>query len=178
MKFLILIPSFIYSFFFPVQEGQRKLVKVQGIIFITQAYCGGARPTEEAINEYYSAKPYGNKTIYIRKGSFNDISQLVIAKAVSDSTGHFLLCLPKGTYCVVDENKKDKTYFNQIVREHSGKVGYLEPVNLNCLEEWLKKPDIVFTVGDNKKMTISVPYYSPCPWNSVPCTQYSGPLPP
>jgi hypothetical protein len=76
----------------------------------------------------------------------------------------------------VDADKKDSILYKRIFTNYSKGSSYQTPVDTACLKQWLKQPDFSFTVKD-KEIKVSHNYNHPCPWNSVPCSNYAGPLP-
>lgn len=152
-------------------------VNVEGKLTFTESYCQGMRPTEEILAEKKRQKPLVGKKLYIRKGKYNDITTPIIAEVITDSAGIFKLNLPKGEYCLVNENKKDNSFYMTIIKKHSKKTDFYGEVNKECLDEWLKTPDVIFEVGTTKT-SFSYNFHMPCEWARTPCTTYTGPLPP
>jgi hypothetical protein len=174
MKFLILI---VFALSFCIGKPKPSKVNVEGKITYTESYCQGMRPTEEILAEKRRQKPLAGKKLYIRKGKVNFITTPIIAEVITDSAGIFKLNLPKGEYCLVADNKKDDSFYNSIINKHSRKTDFYGEVNKECLDEWIKTPDLIFEVGATKT-SISYNFHFPCEWSKIPCTTYTGPLPP
>lgn len=164
---------FLFWEFAPVKKH-----KVTGTVMQTHAYCGGAQPTPERMAEITKARVFPNKKCFIRPGSKNDPTKKPIASFVSDSAGNFSIDLPEGTYCIVDEKKNDRKFYDDIITNHKTKTKFNEAADVKCLKNWVSMPDLVFTVLKNKENKIEVTYHFPCSWDAIPCVQYHGPLPP
>src|SRR4051812_11044433 len=87
--------------------GQTKhtaLLTVSGKVTQTSSYCGGARPSEEMMEQYNKPKPYAGKIFYVRKGKENN-KKAVVLKFISDSAGNFSFQLPAGSYCIIQQEQ-------------------------------------------------------------------------
>ncbi len=147
----------------------QKKFKVNGVVFQTYTYCGGAEPMPEVLVELARPRPIIGKTIYIKKGNSNSGKSKVIAKLVTDSVGGFSINLPKGNYCIVDENKTKPLTIpkNNQVMKH----------DVKCLTEQFQKCDFSLNVLNKEVADIQIIYHEYCSW-AKPCIHYSGPLPP
>ena len=114
----------------------------------------------------------------MRKGNTNSLKEPVVASFISDSAGNFMIHLPPGEYCIIDSRKYDKSFVADIAKDHKKGGEYYSAADLDCLKRWLNTPDAVFTVSANSENKIEVIYNTPCSWNSTPCINYSGPVPP
>lgn len=157
---------------------QGKKIPVNIKVLQSSSYCGGAEISPEEMAEISKPRPHANKKCFVRKGSKNDVKAPVVATFTSDANGNFTLSLPPGEYCIVDSRKYDKKYIADIARKYKKAGQYYSAADLNCLKAWLVTPDAVFIVKEEGENKIEVNYYTPCGWDTTPCIQYDGPLPP
>jgi len=99
---------------------------IQVKIMYTSDYCGGARPSEEILEELKSMKPFAEQEISIYTNENKRGNPLTIK---TDSNGVFNTNIPKGKYFLFI-NDKLKIYEN---------------ATESC-KEWAKKPDIEFEI--------------------------------
>ena len=159
-------------------QSERKVKKysVAGVITGTSNYCGGARPSDEMLADIATPKPIPNKKIYIKKGEINSFKNKILLTLITDSAGKFQAKLPPGKYLIVDGDKKDMTYYNQLLKEHKEQTKNFDAVDSTCLNEWYLKPDFTFEVKHTEIKNISVNYHKAC--FNLPCIQFRGPYPP
>lgn len=158
-------------------ELSNKSLKVLIKLTQTASYCGGARPSEEMLNEMRSEKPLAGEEIFIRSGTANNPEDKILTQGKSDSNGVVALKLPKGNFYMVFGNKKNRDFSDELIKTYEVKSENYSAINKACLEEWLKQPELLMEVkeqGDSFKVN----WNQPCPWHAVPCTSYTGPLPP
>lgn len=154
--------------------------EVTVVINVTRSgvYCGGARPTDQMLEEIQSAKPFADKAIYVRLGAENDLSKKVVATAKTGADGKVILSLPLGTYSLVDDSRKDDVRYKALLKQFETPPMYYGPMDKGCLATWLSTPDLTFTVAAGANNVFQVNYSDKCSWQSIPCAQYNGPLPP
>jgi|GEM_PF-821934 len=158
-------------------SSSKKSQQVELHLTSTQAYCGGAEPDQSMLIELATPKSYEGRSLYLRKGSWNDLNQPIVASGKSDATGNMIFQLEKGEYSVVFDDKKDNKIYNSILTNLENGDTYHGPVDKVCLADWIKKAEFVFTVtGSTEKVSYNV--HIQCPWHNIPCAQYTGPLPP
>lgn len=145
----------------------------------TESYCGGAAPNDQIMLDLQTPKKLANTAIYIRNGETNDWNKPIIAEGISDENGLVKVELPDGIYCVVFSNKSTKKEFDSMINQYGEKTMYREAIDKECLLNFMMQPEIVFTVKNGKTgAPIIINRHKPCDWNSVPCSEYHGPLPP
>src|SRR5687768_11984069 len=76
-----------------------------GLVTQTSSYCGGARPSEEILEEYNKPKPYIGKVLHVREGKDNVSGGKVVLRIVTNDSGYFSGSLPPGSYCIVQEEQ-------------------------------------------------------------------------
>jgi hypothetical protein len=134
---------------------------VRGEVFLTtQTYCGGARPSDDM--ELSKRAPEPGRRLLVRRGSENTASE-VLARTTSDAKGHFVLSLPPGTYCFVEEAKRELT-----------PTGPTPPdIDATCLEGWRRTCDAVVEVPETGEVPVLLEFNKGC----LPqCSE--GPFPP
>jgi hypothetical protein len=163
---------------FGQKKSKKKVMQypVSGIITGTSAYCGGARPPDELLAQLGTPTPRPGKKVYIKKGEVNSFNSKVVAELTTDTAGKFHVKLPPGKYLIVDEEKKDLSYYNKLFKEYKSQTESYEAVDTVCLKAWYLKPDFTFEVKNSEIKNISVNYRKEC--FNLPCTRFRGPYPP
>jgi len=134
---------------------------VRGHVFLTtQTYCGGARPSED--RPLSKREPEPGRKLLVRRGSQNSESE-VVAQIKSDASGAFALSLRPGTYCFVEEAKREVS--------HSGPPA--ENVDAACMDNWRRTCDAVLEVPETGEASVAVELYKGCQGQ---CSE--GPFPP
>lgn len=154
-------------------QGTGQFRQVFGTALQTQSYCGGAAPPQEIIDGLATPKPLANKTLYLKNGSTN--SQGPYLAFTTDSQGRFALSLPAGTYCVVEDYKRDAPDA-EAYKKSMGAPGSCATVNPSCLAVLWQECDASFTVG-SADTNLTVQSNRRCPW-STRCIEWGCPLPP
>lgn len=164
-----------------IKAQNNKPLKQNIVIKITQtsSYCGGAAPTQDIINSLNTPAPAKDIKIYIRTGKTNNVKKTIVYQGITNDMACVQVQLPPGDYVAVTENKKDKKTYNLYLSRFSKTTKYRSAIDKSCLDKWLTEPLGVFTIVDKQKTdTLTFNIHYPCEWNSVPCSHYSGPLPP
>lgn len=141
---------------------------IKGNVKQTSSYCGGARPSQEMLDEFATPKPFPNKTFYVLKGKTNNLSNKIIATFTTDTNGNFSFKLPPGTYSILVEEQtkpiKAQDYTNKY-----------QTVNDKCLQRWWQKPYYLLIVK-NKNKPLNFIFNHRCYINNdIPCITYIGP---
>jgi hypothetical protein len=152
--------------------------KVDGIYTESNSYCSGARPSQEMLNDLEKPVPLANKVLYIKSGTENNLKKKRYVKVKTDLNGTFTCSLPIGQYIIIGVDKLDLKYYNFLLSKYAVPSKNYKAVDKACLNEWLKEPLLSFEVKKNKTDTLKIHLTKPCEWNSIPCTQFTGPLPP
>jgi len=178
MRIFLLSIFCLTLFSFQQKKSHKKIIQypVSGIITATSSYCGGARPSGEILSQLATLRPQSNKKIYLKKGEINSFDSKVFMELTTDTAGKFRAKLPAGKYLIVDEEKKDLSYYNKLLKEYKTATQSFEAVDTICLKEWYLKPDFTFEVKSDEVKNISVNYRKEC--FNLPCTQFRGPYPP
>lgn len=144
----------------------------------TSSYCGGAAPPEELLQALATPQILPGEKFYIRSGNKNNPDATPLAEAVSNQNGDATFQLSAGEYYIVFENKLDRSTFEEYKLRYGKSTDYYDAIDLKCLEDWLVKPELVFLVSDTGANQFTLNVHKPCSWNSVPCAQFTGSLPP
>lgn len=150
---------------------------VNGTVMRVRAYCGGAKMPEDRLKELKKPKPYTGKKLFVKKGKFNDPKKRAVLEFVSDSSGNFSFSLSPGVYCIVDEFKNDKSNYHKLLTQYKEATKNYSAISPDCLKEWFKTPELVFEVKAVGSDSLTITFHDKCPWNTVPCITYKGPLP-
>jgi hypothetical protein len=108
----------------------------------------------------------------------NDLRSPVVDTIRTNHEGHGWLSLPAGTYLILDRERVDRTAHDQLLREHRKPALHTEAIDTACLRRWLHGPFPVHTLIAGDTLHMELPLHGQCPWYSVPCREYNGPLPP
>jgi hypothetical protein len=152
-------------------------ITIEILVTQTTSYCGGISPPPELIRELKTPRPLAGKKIVIKKGDKNTFDSAVLLAVSSDSIGHVRVQLPYGKYLIVDEFKKDTSYFNQLLRIYSIPTSNYSAIQKECLQSWYEQPDLIFEIGGGTASALTVNFQKPCSWNEIPCLEFKGPLP-
>lgn len=144
----------------------------------TQAYCGGAKPSEEVLKELNTPAPAPNVKLYLRKGEVNNIENEVDYEFVTDDKGEIKTHLPAGTYSIVFEEKKDQSSFNNLIEKYGKETSYQTAIDTTCLKKFFREPNAILEVKKNQENIITVNRMKRCQWTRIPCSNYKGELPP
>jgi hypothetical protein len=117
---------------------QKKVVsaEVPVIISVTQthSYCGGAKPPDELLQELATPRPLSGITFYIKNSDTNDYKPAI--EVISNDSGIVYVLLKPGKYCLINDLKKDKNYYNELLKRYQKETQYYSPVNKECLDKW------------------------------------------
>ena len=156
---------------------ETKNISVSGVVYQTEAYCGGAAPTQRMLDELQRPKALAGKNLYFKAGKENDPDAPVVAEATSNDSGGFSVSLAPGWYVIVDENKKDKASYNYMVANFETQTAQYSAIDKKCLDSWVVKPELVFEVTEGAGEPVNVTFHKPCSWNSFPCVKFIGERP-
>jgi hypothetical protein len=161
-----------------ISNGKEKFL-VEISITQTSSYCGGFKPDPETITAHNTPYPLANKTLFIKKGEQNTYDSKIFLELVSDSSGKVKIHLPLGKYFIVDELKKDTSFYNKIIKEYEKESTYCSAINKDCLKNWYVQPDFIFEIKEEPNKFV-VNFHEECSWHKVPynCCEYKGPYPP
>jgi hypothetical protein len=133
----------------------------------TKDYCGGARPSEELLENLRQPKPLPATTFYVIAGLQNKKDVKVIKKVITDSNGKFRLKLRKATYSIISEEQMQPFQTNPSIAYYTW--------DLSCLRKKWQEPLLKLQIGTTKNATINI--HSNCFFN-LPCGTFTGALPP
>jgi hypothetical protein len=131
-----------------VPSAKRATVRGQ-VVLSTQTYCGGAPPSDDMVLSKRAPEP--GKRLLVRRGSENTASE-VLAQPTSDASGTFKVSLPPGTYCFIEEAK----------RELTPKGPPPANVDPSCLESRRRTCDAVVEVPDKGEVSVTVEFHKGC----------------
>ncbi len=152
-----------------------KAIPVEIKITRTHSHCGGMAPTPQMLENARKQKPFAT-TVYLKKGSVNELNTPIYKTLSSNSDGIIELDLEPGDYFIVREDKKDKQTFEDYVKgRNSDQNIYYEGFTRACYLEYFKKPDLSFTVSDTSTQ-FHRNFHKGC--YNKPCENYIGPYPP
>jgi hypothetical protein len=149
-----------------------QLFEVSGYLMATSSYCGGAAPSQEILNAYYTPHGWQGQTLIVRRGAVNQPGKPLVQRAVTDAEGKFVFHLPAGQYCIALSEKElpRRAAFYNIVNQ---------PVDKACDDRWLQTCELTFEVVDKGIDSLKISIHQACFVSShSPCVHYSGPLPP
>jgi hypothetical protein len=177
---LIALPLFLLSFGI-LEDGERVKSRTEAdseivhkeehnvIVKITghTPYCGGAAPTFDQMNNYYT---YQSSLILI---DLNDNTKTIIK---SSGDGYYL-SLPMGKYAIKEAFKD--VPFKSFVANHEIKGMYYMEGTEECYKNWWKSNLFEFEVTDKDSVIVlETTIGESCFTGNNPCVQYTGPYPP
>jgi len=161
LNLLLILSSIIYPC--------KKEFIVSGHIFISHQYCGGADPGENMIREIEKPQAKPGFKLYLKEGSTNNSNRKILRTIVCDSTGAFEVKLPRGKYCIIDEQR-----INPVVKHNSDKnYDYDE----DCFKNYYSRCLTTIEIGNKNIKQFEIIYTISCSWNK-PCSNFKGNLPP
>ena len=155
---------------------KEKKISVEITATQTSAYCGGVRPSPDILKELQNPKPLMRKRLFIKRGDKNMFSSKIFIEACTDSSGKIQLMLLPGKYFIVDELKKDTSYYKTLIRKYSKASKNHSAIEKECLKSWYEQPDMVFEIINSDMKNLNLNFHKPCDWKEIPCIQYNGPL--
>jgi hypothetical protein len=174
---ILLFSSFLVCSQEAVQKQDAKKINVEIRITRTSAYCGGARPSQEVMTELQTPKPYSGKKLYLKKGEKNTFTTKIFMEITSDSAGKVNCQLQPGKYLIVDEFKKDTSYYNRLKKRYSTLTPNYSAIDKLCLKNWYEQPDLVFELKEGEVKDLTINFHKNCTWNEIPCIEFKGPVP-
>ena len=144
----------------------------------TQAYCGGAKPSEEVLKELNTPSPAPNVNLYLRKGDSNNIENEIDYQFTTDDSGKVKTSLPAGRYSIVFENKKNRATYDGLLEKYGKETSYQTAIDTTCLNMFFAQPNVVLIVEEKNENAITVNRMLHCQWTRIPCSNYKGELPP
>lgn len=133
-------------------RAQKKLVEVN--VTCTQAYCGGARPTDEMLAEIQKPKPYANKKMYL----LSEKGKKIAVK--TNSTGSFKVKVAHGNYKLMELWR---------IKNLSPNGAPLANFDMDCLKpEWEKEVMVIrvtkekIDIEPKNEITLSCDWAFPC----------------
>jgi hypothetical protein len=152
-------------------DGDSCLVTVK--VTYTSPYCGGARPSDQMLEDSKKPKPLPGQLFYVKPGKENSMSVNALAQAETDTSGKMVFKLPLGKYMLLLPVQTVEMDTNSYVTNQYYRY------DRKCLIEWWKKPVIVFDVYHSGESTVNVHLTKKCFLNGwSPCEYYIGPKPP
>ena len=150
---------------------EKKTFTISGKVDQLHSYCGGARPTQEILDEFSQPKPYPDKIFYVKEGNTNNIDGKVIASFTTKQDGSFSFQLPKGTYSIIVAEQlhpiQGKDFANKDLK-----------VDEICLQKWWKTPYKILDVKDQNISDLYFLFKHRCfiPYD-IPCILFIGEVP-
>ena len=154
----VLLAFFLLSVF--ASKSQKKTVYVS--IQYLQPYCGGARPSDEMINEAERPRPYANMTVMWVSANGR------IDSAKTNEQGQLKLKLKKGTYFLYESWRYYLNTPNDLP---------IESFDKECLKtEWQKAICKIKVQKKSADISGLGPLVKPCSW-ALPCLNTQPQIP-
>ena len=151
---------------------QVKTYTITGRVTQTAAYCGGAPPPQQVLDQLATPVAYPGKKFYIRKGQVNDPGAGIVQGFTTGADGEFSIELSTGTYSLIVEEQRKNIKATDLEKE-------FQQVDKQCLLEWWIKPLYVLQVKDKNISGLSFNFHHRCFISGdIPCITYNGPMPP
>lgn len=147
-------------------------ITIHGIVTKSGSYCGGARPTDEMLEQIERSIPYADLKLYIRKGNRNSLDSPVIDSTITNEKGEFKLELNSGSYVLLFKNQLDKSIFNELEKNTN-----IQIVDQDCLNSWWENGLKLINTETDQNLTFHFKKRCFLP-EGIPCLNYTGPYPP
>ena len=155
--FFLIVLLWLSAFHALAQNNKNEVYSIKGIVTQTSSFCGGMPPKKEMIQELQTPKPIIEKKLFVKKGKKNLIRRKIVKEILTDSSGHFSLSLPAGTYCIVEDYKTKKF--------ESSEKSIKE---IKCAEKQWSQCDYTFCLPEDHNKTIKINYHHYCD-GQTPC---------
>jgi hypothetical protein len=110
-----------------------------GRLLATSSYCGGAAPPYELLAELATPRPQASRLVVVRTGDANRYGAPALDQQRTDENGCFAFRLEPGTYCLVEETK----------RQWEGRADEAAAgADPECVRSWLATCDGTFVVAE------------------------------
>lgn len=133
-------------------------------------YCGGAKPDPDVAKGYYESMKLEKFKLY--SGSQFNASNQPLKEVTLDEAGNTTMILGPGDYYLLHT---DKLLSTEEFMKKNGPFNDQHYVvkDKSCYEDWMKTPDLVFTVkGDT---ILEMRKKAKCWVGTNPCLEYVGP---
>jgi hypothetical protein len=167
--FLLSMALCVSSWMCPKKKKEKQKFQITGSIMETRSYCGGAVPSAELLAQCNTPMGVAYGKLYVKKGNSNKEKSAVMDSIVADKSGKFIINLPAGTYCLVEDWKSQKFTLPDNTE--------IQTVDSTCYRNRYNTCDYQLTVADKNIDSVKVVFHRNCAW-SQPCINYHGPLPP
>ena len=150
-------------------RSSKKKFKISGTVTQTHSYCGGARPTQEVLEQAATPRIYSGKKFYVIKGDTNTAAHQIVLSFTSDEQGNFSFLLPAGTYSIIQNDQASPLNVKKYITETIS-------ADDKCLKKWWAKPYYVLQVKKSDIAGLKFEFHQRCfIQGDVPCLQYNGP---
>ncbi len=143
----------------------------------TEAYCGGAKPPQELLDELNTPKAMANTSIFLRNDTVNNIEDSIDYTFTSNQEGWINAKLPAGQYSVVFADKKDRKTYEDMLEQYKTSTRLYKAIDTDCLQSYFRQPEKVIHVTEKGENKYEIKNRKHCK-RSVPCATYIGPVPP
>jgi hypothetical protein len=146
-----------------------------GRVWGTSAYCGGAAPSPELLEQLAAPVPLDGRPLVVRPGTWHDPRQPVTARLSTDSEGRFSFAAEPGEYCLVTVDKYDF-----LGPQGDPALGEAIPMPMfgggvgECMDRWSRTCDGVVTIGTEPVPAAELTLHQGCSPN--PCLP-AAPMP-
>ena len=139
-------------------------ITVSGQVMLQPVWCRGTAPLPQDLEALRTLQPTSKRLLF-RPGSENSSAAIHTEVVASGPEARFEVRLPVGTWCVVDERKRD--------------FGPVAPRGANhdtaCLEQQQRRCDQVLELtADTPTVEVQIVYADSCSWRN-PCFRGSPP---
>lgn len=170
----------------PVNRNGRDSSLRNGVLHVhvshTAAYCGGADPGPGGMPRpepwrghmfLRAATPDSTGTL-----ALNDLGRPILDTIRTDATDNGHLSLPAGHYLLLDQDRVDDQRYRTLLKDHARPTLHTAAIDKACLDQWLHGPFGVVHIREGDTTRVDMSLFDQCPWYSIPCVHYHGPLPP
>ena len=154
-------------------EEKKVTLTITGSITTSGSYCGGVAPSKEMLQDAQAERPMSGFTVYVKKGTENNLLSYIVDSTCTDSKGNYSFDLRPGKYILLQKEQLNKNIFETYKSSKSIQVDH------DCMQLWWKKGLTSITVGNESIDSLNFHFQKRCfvPL-SIPCLRYIGHYPP
>ena len=145
---------------------------VAGTVTQSDAYSGGAKPSEERLKKLTAPRAYPGKKFHVIRGGTNTVAREIVLTFTTDEAGHFSFQIVPGTYAIL----VDEQWSPPDAKKYQTKSIHVDEAAYN---QWWAKPYHLLEVkaADITGLKFHFHHRSFIAYD-IPALRYTGPYPP
>ena len=154
-------------------EEKKVTLTITGSITTSGSYCGGVAPSKEMLQDAQAERPMSGFTVYVKKGTENNLLSYIVDSTCTDSKGNYSFDLRPGKYVLLQKEQLNKDVYKTYEASK-----WLQ-ADVDCMKLWWEKGLSTIAVEKENIDSLNFHFQKRCfiPLG-IPCLSYSGPYPP